>query len=459
MALEKIDKIRNKKIKANLYVVFILLILFLMALFSAANLITIIELRKQVNLVINDVSDNQVIKKDDSLLVTTTPPVIPTPPDDFIYSNMTTDQFFGSTFIDGSKTDMRLDDQVNALTYLPVYNFNYEKDCNDSFCGFLKQENLSCLDKGCLTKKDGEIYFKNNKIELPGELKDKKIINFTFNPLSTKWVIGVVFGEGGEEVGYAYLFDGNKLTPLITDKTAQKIKTRYGHLGGSISAGGSDKQFIILYSGYEGIGYLYNNGFWQDLSQYFSLRTVKGGFKSKIIKGGAGKSAVWFICSNEIDKPRLIKLWQNGTDNIQGVINLSNILEDEPAICAPKGSREINIARTISGQDVLYTFGDRGFNNSKPYHYQSVNLSDYKGKIILTVRLSSYVINAKPNSYSLAVSPDGINWKSNNDKDIDLKEANSDSFYIKGDFKTSDSEYSPWFGGIKLISYTAQNRK
>ena len=469
MRRRKIIINKAKNVKINRYVILLFFVLVLISLFSAANLIAVVELRKQVSLTLGDINNAAISAPvvsggtDKSftpampLTAEATPSLI-TDNEHHTYSNAASEPFFGDHFIDNSKTDMRLDEIVTALTFFPIYDLNPIKTCTEPLCGLRDKGDPSCLPHGCLTESGGQIYYNSKKIELPGELQDKDIINFTFSPLETKWVIGIVVKSGSEEEGFVYLFDGNRLELLINEGTQVRIMTKFSHGGGRISAGGSDKQFMVLYSGFEAIGYIYGNNKWQEITPYFSLRTQKNGFKAKIIKGGSGKLATWYVCSEDLAKPKLIKLWQNETDQVQGSIDLSSTIEGGPAICAPKDDREISIARNLSGQDTLYSFKDKGFDNSKTYHYQSNNLSNDVGKNILDVNLYNYLVNATKDSYSIMISQDKINWQKYVSSELKLEETGLDTFYIKADFKPGGLEYSPWFGGMDIISYQAEDR-
>ena len=445
--------------------IIIFIILGLIVIFSIINLISIVELRKQVELILNSSSVNTAHLKTnssvslvkpfvatDNSVVTTDIPTITNPEEPIYdaatksYSNVTSEPFFGSYLIDSLKTNMRLDNKVTSMTFSPVYTFKKSKSCDESFCNLLNPAQK-------LYELGGQVYYGDKKIDLPQELKDKKIVNFNFSQLNEKWIIGLVTLENDMEVGYVYLFDGQKLETLINSETPQQLKTVYKYTGGSISAGGSDSQFIILYSGFEGLGYLYNNGIWQNLSQYFGLRVTGGGFKARVIRGGYGNLANWYICSDTVNKPKLIKLWQNNTSSIQGAIDLTEILGSDTSICAPEGNREIKIAR----EDGLYSFVDKGFDNSHAYTYQSINLSDFIDKKITSVRLRSYFINAPANLYTLSVSTDLVDWQTGKNDIFNFENSSSSAFYLKADFKTGNTDYSPWFSGVDIISYTAQD--
>ena len=468
MNWKKINVIKTKNTETKIFLAVVFLVLIILALFSAANLITVIELRHQVNLILSDVSNtktktNQTVAtsstfyslpSSDNIATTTSETSTPADANPNIeqekavsaietqtekpaYSNTFSEPFFNAYFVDTANTDMVLDEAITAMTFKPLYELKYEKNCSDNSCGLEKTtEDIS------------------SKIKIPAELAGKTIKNTSYNKLENNWIVGFVVSEGNQEMGYAYLYDGNSLKPLITNSTNQRMMTKYGYGGGSISAGGSDNQFIIFYSGYEGIAYLYNNGTWQDLSQYFGLRVTKNGFDAKIIKGGNGNNAVWYVCAEDGKKSKLIKLWQNNTSLIQGAIDLSSVLNNQSSRCFYKSNREINIVSNSN----LQVFKDKGFDNSHIYYYQSNNINSYTGKKVIKIYFLSTSVNASNNSYTFFVSADKKNWQTVSEKETILDNKNLETAYLKAKFSAGASEYSPWFGGLDNIFYVAQDR-
>lgn len=436
-----------KDLKINLFIYFVFFVLFLIFLFSIFNLVSIIRLQGQINFLLN----NTEITREGEVITGSKSTAIPI--SKLIYYNVNSETFLGSDLINTEKTNLVLDDLVTAMTFKPLYELKEEKLCENIFCGLQTFNNLSCLKSACVYKKNQQLYFNNSLVELPKYLKDKNIIDLNFNSLDTKWVISFIVKEEDQEAAYVYLFDGINWEGIITNDTTQKIKTKYGYLGGTITAAGSDNQFIVLYSGYEGLAYLYNEGKLQDLSKFFGLRVTNSGFKAKIIKDGDGKLANWYVCSDDGIGSKFIKLWQNGTENIQGSIDLSDIVEG-PTICTLNSNRKINII----GRK-LYTFTDKGFDNQTDYYYQSANLSNYSDKKILSVSLNNYEINANNGSYKFYISADENGWQACLNNSVTL-ENNQDlpTFYIKTVFKAGNQEYSPWFDGINIISYQASDR-
>ena len=217
-----------------------------------------------------------------------------------------------------------------------------------------------------------------------------------------------------------------------------------------MAAAGSDDQFMVFYSGYEGLGYLYNNGAWQNLSPYIGLRVVNRGFPSQIVKSGSGKGATWYICSTDPKNSRFLKLWQNGTDQIQGIINLKSVLPEEAAGCVLKNDKEVLVAN----QSGKYVFKDKGFDNSKDFTYQSINFNSFSGKKIINARLQNYFLNADRNIYKLEFSNDNLAWENASSGPVDFTVMGGE-LYFRGKFLARDADYSPCFFDLKSIYYQA----
>lgn len=467
----------------NYFVLFIALVLFLLLLISIVNLVSIIKLKKQTDFILNSnlivytqeekksvgLISKEITRIDENSINITSPsssvirvveegsippasnPLLENIEPSKVYSNGFSEPFFNSVFINTEKTNMYLDEKMTALTFYPVYDFNHNTNCDQPFCGAMISENISCLKDKCLSLRDEKIYYQGEKIDLPIELKDKNIIKTAFNSLDSKWVLTFLVSDSGQEIVYAYFFDGDRVSPIIDNSGAKTtMKTSLGMGGGNISVGGSDNHFIILYSGYEGLAYLYNNGLLQNISQFFSLRVTNRGFKAKIIKSGEGTLANWYICSEGQSQPKLIKLWQNDTKSIQGGIDLSNILKNKTSICSYNKEGELNIYQ----EQEAYIFKDQGFNNKQDYIYQSVNFSNLTGKRIALAYINSLLINVRPDLYSLFFSVDGYNWQKVTSELTNLSGA-SDKLYVKAEFMTAEATYSPWFDGLNSVSYKA----
>ena len=364
------------------------------------------------------------------------------------YYGLASDFFFNNYQIDWEKTNMHYDEEVTALTFKPLYEFKKTGDCSTPFCGLDEDKNNSCLNNLCLSVSDKSVYYKGKKIETPNDLKGKNISKIDIHLLQTKWIVSFIFNEDGQERVFLYFFVDEEFIPLINQNIPLEIKTTYGRGNGNVSVDGDDDHFLILYSGYEGISFLYNKGVWQDLSDYFNLRFIDGGFKAKVIKSGEKENTTWYVCSDEGSRAKLMKLWQNNTLQIQGALDLSSTIGRDEIRCSLEEEKQLKIAKV--GE--LFSFKDNGFDNSHDYFYQSVDLNDLKGKRMYEVSLNSKVINTQQDLYQLETSSDKINWHSSLTETVVFPE-NGPGLYFRVNFKSRDNNYSPWFSNLGIVSY------
>ncbi len=510
MFYNKLIKIISKKVKINIYIYLIVLFLIFISFLTIINLIGTFQLRRQTNIILkqfanyeNNIDHAQIIpapesqplivvdaegkviisipEKDKEItstsvkedntqdIITEFSPLLDldTPPitenvvfpsktinqlsvNANVYSNIAVDNFSNSYFIDNDKTDLYFDEKTTALMFRPLYDFSYEKTCLESFCGLDKRVKSTCIDNLCLTTDGAKVYYQGAEQVLPAGISGKNIINIDIETLSTKWLVAFLIQSEGQEEIHVYFFEDNKFISLINPSGPLKLTTNYGRSNGYLSAAGSDEQFLLLYSGYESLAFLYNKGVWQDVSVNLGLRVMAGGFPSRIIKDGAGRQAAWYICSLDSSKPKLIKLWQNNTDQIQGSVDLSKILGGA-AICAYRSPGILEIASSNG----LYVFRDKGFDNSHHYSYQSINLSSFKDKKVISASLRSIILNADKQLFGIALSSNGGKWETpDSASSVNFTDA-GDKLYARVNFKPGASTYSPWFYSLGTISYRA----
>lgn len=366
-----------------------------------------------------------------------------------IHVNLAVDYFSNSYFINNEVTNLFFDYYSTALTFKPRYELDYLKACDESFCGFLKSSDESCLSGKCVRADGDKVYFNNKEIVLPAELAQLNILKIGLHPLETKWLASFLVSVDGQDQVYLYFLDNGRFSSVINSGNNWKIRTTYGRGNGHLSAVGSDQQFLFIYSGYEGLGVLYNNGNLQLLKDYFSLRLASSGFPARIIRIGSGNEATWYVCSLNPDNTKLIKFWQNGTDTIQGAIDLSFAIPSQ-SICGQLGD-DLQIAT----QEGLSIFKDLGFDNSQNYQYQSINLNSFSGKKIFKIILNRPHISADPEKYQIYLSVDGTNWEKVKDSLKFSFEPISEGVYLRVIFLPGDQNYSPWFSDIGIIHYQA----
>jgi hypothetical protein len=384
------------------------------------------------------------------------------------------DNFSSYAYVSKDETDMFFDEKVTAFSFPPVYTFNSISGCNNENCD-LKASSLITTDKNNDPKPD----------KTPSELKDQKIISSRLDKLGAKQIASFVVAEGLEERGYVYFFDGRKFTPIITQETDNSLITKYSRGGGTIVAGGDDQDFLILYIGYEGLGFHYKNGKLTNISDFFGLRVADNGFKPYIIKDGKDNNTTWYVLSLNSNKPKLIKLWQNGGENIVGAVDLSTAFDSASGslsaftpgnnakeikfIFKKGGNTNVNAPAQILIPGALNTenaelpavlspyelklFSDKGFDNSIDRSAVSVNLNEAQGDItkakISDIGLSGEVKLFLSNS-------DKIFVEANPDEEISFTIHGRDLFW-RADFpKGQSNQYSPWFDNINYLDYYLQ---
>ncbi|MFA6417027.1 MAG: hypothetical protein WCW61_02420 [Patescibacteria group bacterium] len=384
------------------------------------------------------------------------------------------DNFSSYAYISKEETDMFFDERVTAFNFPPVYNFDSVSGCEDSACG-LKSSSLVATDQ------DGGQQIS----KVPAELKDKKIIFSQLNKLNSLQVASFIVTDGPEERAYVYFYDGKKFTPIITENTENQIITKYSRGGGAIVAGGDDKDFIILYIGYEGLGFHYKNGQLKNISDFFGLRVADNGFKPYIVKEGKDNNAVWYVLSLNSNKPKLIKLWQNNTSEIVGAVDLSNVFDasegslaafapgdkmqeikfifkkdgstnvNAPAqILIPGASSqtEVQIPASLSPYE-LRLFSDKGFDNTIDRSVVSVNLNEAQGNVT-KAKINEIGVNGEAKLF--LSNSDKIFFETKENEEIVFTLHGRDLFW-RADFQKGDSnQYSPWFDNINYLDYYLQ---
>ncbi|MGI5827297.1 MAG: hypothetical protein ACOX6C_02550 [Patescibacteria group bacterium] len=463
----------NSKIKfKNFYSIFLLVVLLILTVFTVNNFLAVSKLQSQTKTIIANIPgglkpspDMEIINTQEELLAAfekstleeLTPEesaleepaleepqeLTPTLTDSgqlITYSNIFSETFYNQYYINREETNLYFDEQVSALTFEPLYELVLKETCSVEDCGYKDERPDVYLEKN-------NWRFLGLSLPWPEEIKGKEIKAVFSDLLDKKYLVSFIVSENGQELVFSYFSDSRgRLTYL---DTAPKMTTRIGYGNGYVSAGGSDEQFIIFYSGYEGLGLLYNKGDWQDLKQFFDLRVTSGGFVSKILKIGNDSEATWYLCSADKSE-HFLKLWQNGTSKIQGALDLSQIFSQKPFQCFVENNQLYFIE---AGKK--YLFADQGFDNSHDYQYQSININNYKGKKIQQLHFLRQSINAAPGSYTLFASIDANNWQEVVDNSLSFTNKDSDQAFLRARFQAGDKTYSPWFGGLENVFYIA----
>lgn len=352
------------------------------------------------------------------------------------------DNFSSKAYLDSAKTNMFFDDQITALIFPPVYEFEKTKDCDEAICGlsgliFVNQKNIKKPDI------------------IPAELAGRQIIDSHLDKLSSRQVASFIVSEDGQERVYAYFLSSGEFLPILSSDSNIKLKTQYGRGGGQITVGGSDNDFLIVYSGYEGFAVHYNQGGLSNLSYLFGLRVIDGGFTPYIIKQGSGSNSLWYILSLNSTKPKLIKLWQNGTNEIVGAYDFSHVLNNIDgtlsSFVSDNGRGEIKfIFKSPSGPSFLKTFIDKGFDNSIDREAASVNINSTNRKV-LKAKIKSMWVTGQTDIFLADEATNLIKTKAGSE--VRFSGESSTLFWQINFPKSSNKEYSPWLDHINYLDY------
>ena len=219
-----------------------------------------------------------------------------------------------------------------------------------------------------------------------------------------------VVQDGNQYKVLVYAPDGSE----ILSATNTPIVSNYP---GPVGIGGTADDFVVVYGSYWGAGarIVQTNGSWQiqDLSPFFGIRQMNGGFQPEIIE----VSGIWYVWSATSGNPKLIKLFTNGTGQIQGAVDLSqNIFTHgersaEFSVAGGASTAPTLVAKVTDASSTVsyYQFTDEGFDESQPLEVDSVNLNGFPIKISQAT-ISELGLSSGAGDISFYLSNDGVNW-------------------------------------------------
>lgn len=355
------------------------------------------------------------------------------------------DSFSSNAYLDSGETTMFLDEKMTALIFPPIYDFQKTEKCSDHSCGLSEPV---MMDSSSQQKPD----------HIPPALVKENIVSSSLHKLSSKYIASFIVLENGQENVYAYFFDGNKFSAIVTNSSDVKMKTKYGRGGGRVAVGGNDDNFVLIYNGYEGMGIHYYNGEVFDISKFLGLRVSDSGFPPYIIKQGEGRKSVWYILSLNSAKPRLIKLWQNNSEEIVGGHDFSYIFKDSSdKLVAFKSSYKRGelefLFSSESNEYYLKTFVDKGFDNSQSREALSIDINSSLATVTKAV-IREIGLNGNADIFLGNTSDNFL--QAENGKEVRFKRPNPELFWKIRFPKSGDKDYSPWLEHINYLDYYVQ---
>lgn len=384
--------------------------------------------------------------------------------------NVFGDHFVNDLAIDLGVTNLHYDRTTTAFTFLPLYDWLDTSYCPDDYCGFDFSTEEYCLNERCLRVSGRRLFYQEQEQNLPPDLVGKNVLNVSIFPLQNDWLVGYVFLFEGAEQGKAYRFDGQRFTDLDPEGIVP-FKTRAGFEGAKFGFGGDESNFLVMYGAYDMKAYQIVGDKLHDVSQFFGLRVSDGGFKPIAFRLSKRNDAVWYVCSTEASKPRLIKLWQNGTENIMGALSFTESILDRregasEAWCLPgKNNDELDIVVLRGDQYRLKTLKDKGFNQAQNYILRTKNIFKGQGEIVKVTfnflagcgqrGCGDNMLDERVKFY---FSGNGERFTPASINSEIIPPAGSTGLYwqLILDPKPSNLDYSPWVDGLLAISYAWQ---
>lgn len=306
------------------------------------------------------------------------------------------ESFYNKSNIDLEQSNLYIDLTMDAVMFLPDYEWQPIDSLNTQEGQYFSALNYNdfdspffydqvCLKSNCLEQKGNELWFNNQPLSLPaisGRLQAVSI-----GVVGDIWLVGLVWQENGSYRGQAYRFDGRSFKAIFPDVIGSSYAGRFGF-------GGDEEDFLVIYGARQGQAYRIRGKKISDLSQYFSFRPMNGGFQAKVIKFGSGRETTWYVFSLSAGRPRFVKLWQNGSEEIAGAVDLSALVlgtDTKTSALMLRGKDKNNPAfelvveeRGDYGETTYHRFFDNGFHSDKPG--QIVTLPNSQGGSSFAIR-------------------------------------------------------------------------
>lgn len=294
---------------------------------------------------------------------------------------------------------------------------------------------------------------------------ESKYLNIEL-PKNNLGMVGRVVKSGDRYIGLISKADG---TPILDEKNTPLV-SKYD---GVIAFGGDEDNFIAIYGAYEGRAVQVQGArscglrvvgcrlSLVDLSEFFRIRVMAGGFEPEILKTTLGGDTVWYVWNKSGYPAKLIKLFENRTGKIVGAVDLSPHLGFLPGdtrlitfnVAPPVVEKDFTrlTARVKSGKsEEFYEFTDFGFDKSEERMITSVNINQYPTAVYSAVFSPIYLVEEGA-EIKFEASVDGKAWKEATfGEKIVFPEGSGGALYWRAFFKPDKDNFtSPFSTGIR----------
>jgi len=385
------------------------------------------------------------------------------------------DNFSGTGWLNREQTTMHQDFNAAAFIFPPQFDWRKVDEAASierlNLVKFIERKKdgsaVSCLaDTRCLIEKDLRLLLREprdgsmREIELPAELRRGNLFSLSVGALENKWVLGSVFEKDGGYSAQVFYFNGSDFAKIDVP-----ISSSYE---GFLGFGGSDDDWLLIYSGYDGLGYrvrISSDGKIKitDISRFLGVRLMDGGFEPAIIRAVSNGQSLsadvrWYIFSLTKGLPKLIKLFENRSGEIQGVVDLRQFLT------LPAGAETVSFALEKSdlhrlatkikyrdGREEFWSLSDLGFDKSNALKIVSTNLDNYS-LVVTKAKISVLDLLLGGNRADFFLSNNGKKWyKTSFDKEVVFSDSAGRELYWKAEFyPSSDPETSVFLNRLSL---------
>ena len=383
-----------------------------------------------------------------------------------LISSSFTDLFSGVGWLDVSRTNMYHDKVITAFTLEPNFTWRKLDGAHIQQERFLKKNDNGidrrCIGSSCLEQRGLGLFYNGGEISLPREMRSKNVQNVSIGTLGEKWLVGVTAKEKEKYEGWVFFYspstDGSAYSRVFGEANAPFLSDYEGTIG----FGGTKDNWIALYGAYEGQAYHIREGKpFQNISKFFGIRAMAGGFHPAILRAGDGVDARWYVYSLTKGRPVFIKLFQDGNvGDIRGSMDFTqsvlgtNFFKVSFAVADVRGGTTALEADALTndGNEELWQFVDEGFKVPSLARVVSINLNNYPAEVWTATIVDSDVFEGKSN-IEFALSNDGVSWiPARIGEPVVFPDPNNNRLFWRATFQPEDGARfsSPFFDRIRV---------
>jgi hypothetical protein len=367
------------------------------------------------------------------------------------------DLFSGTAWLDMQKTTLYHDTLTTAFTYPPQYAWDMTSPAQKP-SGDAENSSKVCIDSACLSHDGTRLFLNDAPLQIPSEAGGSSLFSLSIGSLRDSWSIGIVTKSGKIYRAAAYILDRSGSFERIAALDVQPIQSKHA---GRLALGGTRDDMLALYSSYEPIAYRIRAGKAEDIGSFFGIRMMNNGFYPVITRLDDGKDAHWYVASRTMRNPKLIKLFQNGTKDLQGALDLTpklfqgamaqGLLDD----ARMDGKFPVLSFTVINGDGNAesWRFIDKGFSKDKDFEICSANLSPATNPVLVAKMLDTVLVSPVGEKIKLFLSNNGTDWqKESIDSDLYFKDSNARNVFWKATITPEDDNpfSSIYFDRIRI---------